>query len=335
MRPLTRMQRTMADVPAALRERLEELSLTADRLTVQEGSDLFEAVAQHTGCGDLGVRTALFCEPADFEVVEWVATSAPTWRAACETVCRYVRILNEAAQFRVEVVQDKAHVILGTSVPLCRAASDFQLAAFHFAFQRWLPGELPELAVWLKHDPPIEVETYRNIFGDRSLLFRAAFDGFVFDAQHLDQPLPTANPERHLITRDHVEQLLQGIAPADGIVARTSRAIIQNLADGYLAERTAGRLHMARRTLVRKLAQQGTSFSELVKEARYRMALHYLQNTHHSVEDLAFLLGYSECAAFVRAFKRWNGRTPFEYRRSYLQAARAPRAARRVRANSP
>ena len=81
------------------------------------------------------------------------------------------------------------------------------------------------------------------------------------------------------------------------------------------AERTAARLGMARRTLTRQLAECGTSFSLLLKETRHRAAVHYLRNSDYTVEELAFMLGFSECAPFVRAFRRWTGHSPLEYRK--------------------
>ena len=67
---------------------------------------------------------------------------------------------------------------------------------------------------------------------------------------------------------------------------------------------------MTRRTLTRRLQKEGTSFTELLDDVRRQAALHYLDKSEHSVEDIAFLLGFSESSAFVRAFKRWQGMAP-------------------------
>jgi AraC-like DNA-binding protein len=251
-------------------------------------------------------------------VLEWVATSAATWREANETVCRYARVLNEAADYRVDVCEDKAHLMLGSSVPLPRAAADYQLATYHMALRLRIPEVPPELEVWMKHDAPADTSAYRAIFPDARLVFRAAFDGFVTDAWRLDTPLPTANPGLHDVLRAHADTLLQAQAAGDSLVARVSADIAEGLRKGSVAAVTsAARLGMSRRTLTRQLAQRGTSYSALLNEARYRTAIHYLRNTRLTVEDIAFLLGFSECAPFVRAFRRWSGRAPLEYRRAH------------------
>jgi AraC-like DNA-binding protein len=320
--PLSRLLDTLPDISLELKARFAALNANADRVPVSEARQLVEAAVQLTGDADLGLHAARFVLPSDFEVLGWAATSAATWRDACETVCRYVRILDEAAHCRVAVCADKAHVILGCSVPRPRAIVDFQLASFHLAIQRWAPETWPELSVWMKHDRPSDIGAYRAVFPQCQLVFRAAFDGFVYDACRLDTPLLSADPERHVAMAAHAERQLEIIRPSSRVVARVSRDILDSMIQGRVsAERTAAGLHMARRTLVRILNAHGTSYSELLKEVRYRTAMHYLQNTNRTVADIAFLLGYSECPPFVRAFKRWNGHAPTEYRRAHATAS--------------
>jgi AraC-like DNA-binding protein len=97
--------------------------------------------------------------------------------------------------------------------------------------------------------------------------------------------------------------------------------IVATMPDGSVsADRVAELLHMSRRTLTRHLGEAGHTFKELLDEARRHSAGYYLQTTELSVEDIAFLLGFSESAAFVRAFKRWTRSTPGEFRRAHRVA---------------
>jgi AraC-like DNA-binding protein len=79
----------------------------------------------------------------------------------------------------------------------------------------------------------------------------------------------------------------------------------------------AEEMGITRRTLTRRLAQHGTSFTALLEEVRKHSASHYLKTSDHSIEDIAFLLGFSESSPFVRAFKRWTGMAPTQFRRAY------------------
>jgi AraC-like DNA-binding protein len=316
MRPLLKLLSCHGDIPEELTKSLAVSDARGDRTPVSDVLQLVATAARIAGDGDLGLKASLCAEPDDFEVLESVAASAATIRDACETVCRYARVLSEAADYRIEVCRDKAHTVLGSTVPHGREMSDFKLSSFHLAVQRRIPEVWPELELWMTHDEPSDISLYRAIFKHVKLTFRAPFDGFVYDAWRLETSLPTANPEQHGTLRAHADLLLEKVLAGDGVIERVSADILAGLRTGNVAaELTATRLGMARRTLVRLLKQHGTSYSELLQEARYRTAVHYLRNTNHSIEDIAFVLGYSECAAFVHAFKRWSGHPPLEYRR--------------------
>ena len=79
--------------------------------------------------------------------------------------------------------------------------------------------------------------------------------------------------------------------------------------------RAAQLLQMSTRTLGRRLEQEGTTFSALLDDLRKRLALRYVATRDLGLSEIAFLLGFSQSGAFHRAFKRWTGHTPLEYRR--------------------
>ena len=80
-------------------------------------------------------------------------------------------------------------------------------------------------------------------------------------------------------------------------------------------ERIAGNLSMSGRTLQRKLREHGTSHQELLDQMRKDLAMRYLQERELAICEVAYLLGFSESSALHRAFKRWTGKTPNEFRR--------------------
>jgi AraC-like DNA-binding protein len=77
----------------------------------------------------------------------------------------------------------------------------------------------------------------------------------------------------------------------------------------------AGTMAIGPRTLQRRLRDQGADFKKLVDDTRRRFALRYLGDRKNTLTEVAYLLGYSEVSAFNRAFKRWTGSTPSDYRR--------------------
>ncbi|HKW39414.1 MAG TPA: helix-turn-helix transcriptional regulator, partial [Burkholderiales bacterium] len=90
------------------------------------------------------------------------------------------------------------------------------------------------------------------------------------------------------------------------------------------AEGTAKQLHMSARTLQRKLAEANTTYLQLVDGTRKDLALRYIEDPRRSVTDITFSLGFSQPSALTRAFKRWTGLSPSEYRTKALPSATAP-----------
>ncbi|NOT40136.1 MAG: helix-turn-helix transcriptional regulator [Alphaproteobacteria bacterium] len=81
-------------------------------------------------------------------------------------------------------------------------------------------------------------------------------------------------------------------------------------------DKIAETMAMSRQTLFRKLKGEGTTFEKVLDELRHNMALHYLGGKKVSINETAYLVGFSEAAAFSRAFKRWTGKSPREMRKA-------------------
>ena len=79
-------------------------------------------------------------------------------------------------------------------------------------------------------------------------------------------------------------------------------------------ETIAQRMGISRQTLFRRLKAEGVTFEKILDELRHRLALHYLSGKKASVNETGYLVGFSDPAAFSRAFKRWTGRSPSELR---------------------
>ena len=104
--------------------------------------------------------------------------------------------------------------------------------------------------------------------------------------------------------------------PPNGDLAAAVREVIRgSRRTGWMSiGRMAALAGMSVRTLQRRLAQEDRVFSELVDQARAEVALELLKNTDVTLSEIANETGYSEATAFIRAFKRWTGKTPAEFR---------------------
>ena len=104
--------------------------------------------------------------------------------------------------------------------------------------------------------------------------------------------------------------------PSSDFVGSLRQVIVTLVKEGYPHIKTAAEIaQLSVRALQRELQRQGTNYTQVVEGARFEAAKHLLEHTDSTVSDLAFDLGYSDLPHFIRAFHRWGGITPGEYRR--------------------
>jgi AraC-like DNA-binding protein len=118
------------------------------------------------------------------------------------------------------------------------------------------------------------------------------------------------------VLQQHAEQLLrQRAAQTPAISQQVHAAIVRSLAHGQVRLATiAEELALSPRTLQRKLSEAGSSFQQVLDQARFALARDYLRRPELSLVDIAFLLGYQEQSAFNHAFREWAGVNPGAYR---------------------
>jgi AraC-like DNA-binding protein len=188
----------------------------------------------------------------------------------------------------------------------------------------WTPD-----AVWFAHEAPAEINVLVSLFGTERIRFGEASNGLLIGREVLDAPLTGADPA--LLRVLETELTRQAPPPAGSsfdIVADTERAVKVTLELGApRIERVAQSLAMSVRTLQRRLDDEGTSFQEVVEGVRERLARHHAERGELSSTQMAFLLGYADLTTFLRAFKRWTGGSPQEFR----GGKRAPRTAKPMR----
>jgi AraC-like DNA-binding protein len=139
----------------------------------------------------------------------------------------------------------------------------------------------------------------------------------VFDASILDLPLVNADPAAMRLARAQCDRELAALAESTGFVGRVRGEVARGEGgEGAFASlpEVARRVGTSTRTLKRRLAEQGTTFSEVLEEARRQRALLLLDDRRVPIAEVADRLGYSDVSNFTRAFRRWTGRTPAAFR---------------------
>lgn len=140
----------------------------------------------------------------------------------------------------------------------------------------------------------------------------------VLPAQFLDTPVTSANRSEHVVFQQQCEERLRGLNSVEKTTAAVRQLLIQSAGDFLDIGQVAESLHVSERTLRRRLEAESTSFRSIFEEIRDLLAREYLAATELTVADIAHILNYAETVNFRRAFVRWNGVTPSEYRQWHM-----------------
>jgi AraC-like DNA-binding protein len=146
--------------------------------------------------------------------------------------------------------------------------------------------------------------------------FGAERDAIHFNKADLHQPLPTANAEMARASESVIDEYLAHMDQND-VVTRVRVALIDLLPSGSVTEdQVAASLNMSLRTLQRKLNDTDTTYKEVLDGTRRDLAIQYVRSRRMPIGEVSYLLGFAEPSNFTRAFKRWTGSSPSDFRDS-------------------
>lgn len=166
-------------------------------------------------------------------------------------------------------------------------------------------------AVHVTHPEPSYRAEYERIFRV-PVVFDSDKNALRIDEVLLSslRPPPTSRYVSGVL-KDHADALLQRLESSTSTRDRVESLLMNLLPSGEACIDTiAGRLGLSRQTLFRRLKAEGVTFEQVLDSLRYKLALHYLNGKKTSISQTAYLVGFSDPAAFSRAFKRWTGSSP-------------------------
>lgn len=209
----------------------------------------------------------------------------------------------------------------GAAAPPGRVFAHEILLMLLYGVACWLVNRrIPIQRAQFAYPEPAHGAEYRLMYCT-TLRFAAPCTLIAFDAAHLD--LPLAQNERTLkeFLRTAPENFILKYKNASSVGARIRRRLRQ-LLPGEVPEfaTLARELHMTPATMRRRLHEEGASFQSIKDELRRDLAVRYLTHSGRSVMDIALALGFSERSSFHRAFRKWTGASPGEFRRRDAKA---------------
>lgn len=267
-----------------------------------------------------GLHAAELAVSAPFDVIDYATAQCATAREAFECVARYQRLLHDANEVGLSIVYGEARITqrLPAHPELPPHFVDFIVGQWALRPRLLTGAAFPLRRVELCRAPPADLAEHRRVFA-APLGFYAERNTVVFDAALLDLPLVRADAALAAVLRRHADDLLAALPDTSSATALLSRYVGETIASQTPEiARAAKALGMSARSLQRRLEEEGTSFKAVVDDARRALAITHLRDERKSITDVAFLVGFSETSAFSRAFRRWTGQSPIDWRRAQV-----------------
>ncbi|MDD9940289.1 MAG: AraC family transcriptional regulator ligand-binding domain-containing protein [Myxococcales bacterium] len=295
---------------------LDAQTLSRQRAQVGPTHELLESAAEKLGNPGIGLEAGRAHRLGDAGAIDYAMRSAATVGASLNVAVRFIRLVNDALTICLRLEDGHVAVELDSRIIMPAIAEDFILSALFHAHLRPALPRVESIQCLFRRPEPIDTAPYQDNFAPAEVRFDAHHSGFRFPAAWLQYPLETSEPKLHEILIDQAEQSLAALPSANSVTDRVRHEIGSRLSRGGVTIADAAQaLQMSQRTLARRLEAEGTTFGTILDETRWTRAVRYLDDGIIGVEEVAFLLGFSQPTSFYRAFKRWTGKTPQQYRR--------------------
>ncbi|WP_036049298.1 AraC family transcriptional regulator [Bradyrhizobium sp. Tv2a-2] len=279
--------------------------------------ELLERSAAAANVDDFGLRMAARRSLAHLGPVGLVAREEPTLRDAIRLFERHFRLRTEMLILNLEEDDDVAS--LAVRIMFATRGSTRQvielIVGIVFRTLKALAGDKwgPE-SVHFSHPPPLRRTTHGTFFRCRPH-FASTFDGLLLRPRDLSAPIATADPVMAHYVRRYLEEVIT--QPTIMIDATVRQLVFTLLPSGRCtSELLAGHLGIDRRTLSRRLAARGTSFSEIQNGVRIELAQRHIKTEGRTLAETSHLLGFTGLPAFSRWFRVQFGKSASEWRKS-------------------
>ena len=279
---------------------------------------VWQAAAHASGDPCFGLTVAEFATPTSFHALGFSWLASHTLHEAMTRLVRYHHIMSTGSSVALERHVDEYGLVftfqdlttdpvpyafdayMGGTLKLCRMLCGEDFAPTRINMQRREPGQSHRFAAFF--GAPVQ--------------FSAPDNTLFVDKQTALWRQPTGNQELARANDEIASGYLAGL-DRNRFSNRVRSTLIQNLPTGEPSQQAIAReLATSVRTLQRKLRGESTTYKQLLDETRQYLAIRYVKQGRFAVGEIAYLLGFSEPSNFSRAFKRWTGSAPRDFKDS-------------------
>ncbi|WP_242486418.1 AraC family transcriptional regulator [Pseudomonas sp. TH03] len=287
------------------------------RLPAATMNKLYRACVDVTNNPYFGLTVAKHIHLTHLHALGYSLAASGTLLDFCRRLERYFRLVSQVAKASLNQADEQVLMRFDHLVGLSNETEDaffgFLIRTMRLLYKQEFKPVRVELCRPMPHEG---AGPYEALFR-APVLFGQASSLLVFDKAELAQPLSGSCPELAQVNDNIIISYLARLDKSDVITGVTQK-IIEFLPDGDCSrDKVASALCMSPTKLQLKLSQRGTHFQQLLDDTRKELACSYLSQASRPVTEITFLLGFSDTSNFTRAFKRWTGLSPTDFRQQF------------------
>lgn len=299
---------------------VDEDYVFTEQLRTPHSAQLYfwQVVEDVSGDPDAGLHLGQHLPAYKGQVLEYLFLSSPTFGEGLRRAQNYQRLLSDAANTDFFIEGDEACMVLdaaSSEVSRLRHFNECFVQGLITFFRSITDDRFYPSRIEFEHERAHNKAHVSEILGC-DVVFGAQENRLYFPATLLSYASPHAEPELLDLHERFASEQVARLEKKD-IVGQVERIVAELLDIGEVTlDAVAERLGIKPRTLRTRLTEAETSFNQVLADFRYRLARQLLATTDESIDEIVYLTGFSEPSTFYRAFKRWSGITPIEYRKT-------------------
>jgi AraC-like DNA-binding protein len=289
-------------------------------LTMSEFKQVITLAYEHSNCPHLGLVVGQSLSIVNHGFLGYAAMSSPDLGTAIHIVLSYLN--TRTRLLRVELYPSSNDMAYLHLVPRSSDALVVrfitEMALIHLIRMRaFLLGTLePCPGIELSYAKPTYSEYYEELF-QTQIVFNVKQSMIWIRARELSYPLNYADDVSFQLAKTQLQQLSHGLSANDDLPSKIKSILLNGHLNHLCMDEVASTLCLTSRTLRRHLQKLDISYQELLDEVRQKKAISLLLNNSLALTEICFLLGFYDASGFSKAFKRWTGHTPTEYREQH------------------
>lgn len=294
------------------------LSSPDNRLSGLEVQKIIETAEILTKDRYIGLHQGQQLSKGFSNILGYVLMNCSNLKECWTKYCRYEKLIDSTSISNLNILNNKVvlnNIILDPILKDNIQFSDFKLSGM-LSYIKLLCGKDIKLTeVHFTHSKPKSTYEYEKVFQSK-ILFEKASNSLIFNSNLLNTPILEPNKSLLSLLEKSANDLLQKLSYDTLYTTKVIKIIDEELSkfSSILIEDIAKKLSLSVRNLQLHLHNENTSYAKLLKEVRKNKAIKYLADINISIDEIAYILGFSETSAFHRAFKTWTGITPAKFR---------------------